>query len=484
MSISESVAAIAQSSAVSPYDLFYATSSDQSATATTAPLAAAAVVHSFTISSITEVSNRLVVTGDKESGADATIREFVDGKYLGVVEDRAPDGKFSFKLADVSAGSHTMQFTLDGSKLTAKMAFITGSSVPVVPPVVPPTTPPTGTSESTWLLTHNFFAASSPWNTPISTTATFSAVPNLASYATGLTSWLNGGGNVSIYYAQATDPLVGVLYNANTWYDVYTGAWARSGNSAAVEKQILASSSTINPIPGNPYSTQKAALYWNSKPVSGLPAVYNKWTQTSELYMHVPAGALPTSSSDGQTVIIQPDGTAVELYSPVELSTGQWVSEMFSTTNAVSGTGTGVDNGRTASMVENYAGVLRDTDVTSGVISHALALAVPPAMLKAAFTGPATAFDSGSSDYSGTVAMGSHLGLAPTVNIATLGLTTTLGMEIAKAAQTYGMYVVDRGGSGISLITQNAPTSGSLESYSNATAADVAIIVHHESLIG
>lgn len=335
---------------------------------------------------------------------------------------------------------------------------------------------------SDYLESHNFFAASSPWNTPVRTGATYAAIPHIASYAAGLTSWLSGGGNVSIYYAHNTDPLVGVLYNPGTWSEIAAGAWARSGNSASIERQVLASSSATNPVPGNPYSTQHAGLYWNSSP-SGLPSSYNAWHQTTELYIRVPKGALPTASSDGQTVIIQPDGTAVEMYSPIVLSTGQWVSEMFSETNALNGTGTGADNGRTASMVENYAGVLRDTDVTSGVIDHALALAVPASMLTAAFNGPALAFDSGSNGYSGTLPMGAHLGLAASINLAMLGLTTSLGTEIAKAAQSYGMYIVDRGGSGISIVTQNDPSSVALKSWNAAEQNDLSIIFHHESLL-
>lgn len=105
---------------------------------------------SFTLSSVTEVAGKLVVIGDKESGSPATVREVVDGHYLGVIEDHAADGKFSFSLADVAAGSHTMVLSLDGSSLTASMKFITGSAMPVTPvspvtPVVPvtPVTPVT-----------------------------------------------------------------------------------------------------------------------------------------------------------------------------------------------------------------------------------------------------------------------------------------------------------------------------------------------------
>ncbi len=112
------------------------------------PVNPGGMVPMFDISSITEVSGRLDVVGMKHSGSPATIRENIDGNYLGTIEDGAPDGAFNFSLADVSAGSHTMLLTLDGSSLTASMKFITGSVAPVTPvtpakPIIPvvPVTP-------------------------------------------------------------------------------------------------------------------------------------------------------------------------------------------------------------------------------------------------------------------------------------------------------------------------------------------------------
>nr|WP_321984819.1 family 16 glycosylhydrolase [uncultured Lichenicoccus sp.] len=96
---------------------------------------------SFVIGSITEVAGHLVVVGDKESGSAATVHESVDGHYVGVVEDDAPDGRFTFSLAGVSTGSHVMLLTLDGSSLQATMAFTTGTAA-----ASPPTAPVTPTA--------------------------------------------------------------------------------------------------------------------------------------------------------------------------------------------------------------------------------------------------------------------------------------------------------------------------------------------------
>jgi T5SS/PEP-CTERM-associated repeat protein len=405
-------------------------------------------------------------------GVTGTTLEFSDG-VLTAIGPAGPDGSLravaSIRLSGTySAGSFTL--TQDGKG----DSFIT--AIPSAK-----TISPAGSSESTYLETHAFFAANSPWNTRIGNGETYVAVPGLSFVLAGLSSW--SGGSVAIYYAQTTDPLVPILYNPNTWYEIASGGWKQSGNSASIEEQILATSQSTNPIPGNPYSTQVSGLTWNSIP-SGLPSSYDSWEQVAgqTLYAYVPAGAIPPAGADGQTAIIQPNGTVIELYAPIILSSGTWVSSMFSVTNAATDAGVGADNGRRASMVENYAGALRDIDVSSGTIDHALAITIPGSMLAQAISGPALAFDSNSSDYSGTLPMGAHLALPANLGLANLGLMTSFGTEMAIAAEDYGMYVVDRGGSGISVLVQNAPTSSALANWSSAEQHDLNAIVQHAYL--
>ena len=47
--------------------------------------------------------------------------------------------------------------------------------------------------------------------------------------------------------------------------------------------------------------------------------------------------------------------------------------------------------------------------------------------------------------------MGSVLAIPSWVDIADLGITTSIGMMVAKAAQQYGLIITDRGGSGVTL---------------------------------
>lgn len=100
--------------------------------------------HSLTVTSLTENSGKLLLTGDKEIGSNATMREFMDGKYLGTLTDGLKDGKFSMTIADVATGSHTLALTLDGSSVGASYAFAKAASgaitvgTTVNPPVVVP----------------------------------------------------------------------------------------------------------------------------------------------------------------------------------------------------------------------------------------------------------------------------------------------------------------------------------------------------------
>ncbi|WP_428376393.1 hypothetical protein [Lichenicoccus sp.] len=88
------------------------------ASASTAPVAGG-----LTISNLTEDSGQLLMTGDKDTGGANTMREFVDGKYLGALHDGMADGAFSMHIADVAAGAHVLSLTLDGSSATATYDF-------------------------------------------------------------------------------------------------------------------------------------------------------------------------------------------------------------------------------------------------------------------------------------------------------------------------------------------------------------------------
>ena len=77
----------------------------------------------ISITSLTEDGGRLLMGGDKEVGTLASIREFMDGKYLGVIRSAFQDGPFSMHIADVTAGAHVLSLILDTSSATASYSF-------------------------------------------------------------------------------------------------------------------------------------------------------------------------------------------------------------------------------------------------------------------------------------------------------------------------------------------------------------------------
>lgn len=328
-----------------------------------------------------------------------------------------------------------------------------------------------------------FLSDASPWNQRLGDGVVLTGVPGggLGRYPSDLTSWHPHGANVAIHFATGADPLVAVRWIPDTWMPVADGTWSRSGNPPAVEAAIRAAARDVNAYQGNPYSTQRPELRWNTTP-SGLPAHFARWRQPEgqgPLTVRVPAGARPPTDGDGFTVVVQPDGRALEMYGAVLLSSGDWVSQMFSFTDALGGLGVGAENGRRASMVPSYAGVVTDADVAAGRIDHALALLVPATLLGPAFTGPALAFDS-EPNYTSALPMGARLALPPALGpdpAAALGLRTQLGRMLAQAARDYGMYAVDRGGEGISIVVQDRPRTPVLRNPGVHEHSDVAAII-------
>lgn len=107
------------------------------------------------------------------------------------------------------------------------------------------------------------------------------------------------------------------------------------------------------------------------------------------------------------------------------------------------GAGTsGQNDGTRAANFSWLAGLITSHDITSGVIDHALACALPYNMLKgggANFIAPATSGDFGG--WAGPIWMGSKIGI-PAGTTQPGGLST-IGVMFWNALITYGMYVGD-----------------------------------------
>ncbi len=294
------------------------------------------------------------------------------------------------------------------------------------------------------------FSRRSPWNHPIGSAAQYAAVPRLTAFPIGINyeeRW-----TASIAIATAGDPMATMLFSPNwgrhsTWTFLDRGG-KNCGNSAATERSLLYYAAPgLPPTEGNYYST--ISTPYDSRWL--LPSSYHAASRDYRSAFHLPPGVCPSPDSDGLLAVFQPDGWVIDIYAAVRLSNGDVIGTMASWIN-VRGDGTGWWNGRRASMLPSFAGLIRAGEIAAGRIPHALAAQVPAQLLKEEAVWPAYAFDR-DSGYSGSLPMGALLAIPPWVDIANLDLSP-YGQTIARAAQDYGVYIVDRGGEGITILAE------------------------------
>lgn len=325
------------------------------------------------------------------------------------------------------------------------------------------------------------FASGAIWNTPVASLpgASFSSVGTAISAVVTnptISPW-PGAGWVSVYQAQTTDPSVPVLYNASAEINLLNSTWKSSGNSGTVEAAILASSSATWPSNWNIYSTTDVTGATHLAPTSYHLQQSYFWSPKA----NVPSAALPSPGADSHMAVFQPNGWVLETYATIILSTGQVVC-LYASYTWPNTNGTGFQDGRRATMVPNYAGLIRNGEYTSGTIPHALALDLPPAAIKRAINFPALAVDDNNS-YTGTVIPeGALLAIPSGTTNASLGITTTLGTIIANACRTYGAYLVDETGTAESIFDTSVDATD-LPAYSGPEAADLQAIMNALQLV-
>jgi hypothetical protein len=189
------------------------------------------------------------------------------------------------------------------------------------------------------------------------------------------------------------------------------------------------------------------------------PALIRAWSAVP-----MPADAAPANCSDANFAVLQrqPNGSIKEweFWRATHNADGSWTAEWGGAMNNVltdrgiasplewadptaptysarrSSAGWNV----TASSISMLAGVITNSDLASGQINHAVAMAIPtPA--KGLWMWPAQRSD-GSSTAANALPEGAHLRLNPSLDIASLHLDPLMTM-IAQAAQKYGIIVRD-----------------------------------------
>jgi len=313
------------------------------------------------------------------------------------------------------------------------------------------------------------FSKSSPWKTKIPPGTTYSdPQAGFSSLPLGISSW-GSAQTTGIARAVTDDPLVPILYNADNNSKILSGEWKRSNNPPDVEAVILAGASSqfgVLPGPGhfpcNFYSTQTPGKSWWQAGGCPDPSDYKALAQTAPLpkRAYVPVNFISGDGTDALAAILQPDGTWLDCIHAIVLSNGQGiVCEMYSFVDGTSD-GSAVENGRRASMVPSFAGIVRGQEAAANNIRHALVMSGPNALLRACFTKVALAFDAQSSGYAGQSCMGERFAIPRSVTVTALCENSLCVCDFAEtcalahALQDYGVVLADRGGAGLTIHTE------------------------------
>ena len=316
------------------------------------------------------------------------------------------------------------------------------------------------------------FSRTSPWNMPVGSDARYAAVPGLDTIPAGLNH--NGRWTSAVIVSTADDPTVPVRVNTsweNSNWRLLASGKPNCHNTAKDEQAIVDRLRTSRQVfPANPWSTlSPVKTDWQ------LPASYHSAAADFRARVHLRAGACPSPDTDGLMANFQPDGWVLDTYATIVLGNGEIISDGVASFVDAKADGTGWWNGRRASMLPSFAGLIRNGEIAAGRIPHALAMIMATRLLARQAAWPALAFDRDSASYAGPLPMGALLAIPPTVAIETLGLTKT-GRILARAAQDYGVYIVDSTGDyGATLLAE----LGNPEIRWRGWQDDVAIVVHH-----
>jgi hypothetical protein len=163
----------------------------------------------------------------------------------------------------------------------------------------------------------------------------------------------------------------------------------------------------------------------------------------------IPAGAQPSPDADAHLVVIDDSANCeYDLYQARQNADGSWSAGWG---NATLTTGSGwLDYSATGSGQALTAGMITPQDMQSGTINHALNFSYPYTRAGGPVL-PARESDGTHTD-AGALPEGARLQLDPNLDLGALGLSSWQ-LTIAKALQTYGMYLTDTGG-GVSLYAQ------------------------------
>jgi hypothetical protein len=171
------------------------------------------------------------------------------------------------------------------------------------------------------------------------------------------------------------------------------------------------------------------------------------WCDLNFGTVHIPASARPNTGSDGHLVVLEPDGSEMDMWIG-QHSGSSWTaaSRWLDSANgpAANCTTAHACGGADSASLALAAGVVRPEEIAQGHIDHAL-LITTPYTRQGYVACPATNGD-GHNATPDALPLGAHVQLDPQIDVSSLRLPAWQKV-IAVALQKYGAYVGDTGGS-------------------------------------
>lgn len=170
----------------------------------------------------------------------------------------------------------------------------------------------------------------------------------------------------------------------------------------------------------------------------------------------IPDNARPNTGDDGVMTVMDGSAKTVDEYWQAWHSGSSW-GTTWGAVNSTAGSGWGGSS--TGSGASRIAGVVRVSEIQAGVIDHALVLQSDNVC--ASVVRPPAIKTDGTSRRSDCIPEGARLQLDPAVNLGSLSGLKPGERTVARALQTYGAYLIDRGGAPLSASFELAPDATS-----------------------
>jgi hypothetical protein len=179
------------------------------------------------------------------------------------------------------------------------------------------------------------------------------------------------------------------------------------------------------------------------------PATYAESLRQAISSVPIPKRARPARGSDGHMVVYQRSTDTMWEFWRMEKRSDGWHAKMAGRMENVSrnpgvfGGESGFPWGATATSLPLLGGLMRPAELRSGLIEHALALAIP-APRASTWAAPALRTD-GSASGAEAIPLGARFRLDPEVDVDKLKVSRPV-KAMARAAQRYGIVVRDTAG--------------------------------------